>query len=225
MLKDLILHKSWNKHLKSEFDKDYMCNLDAFLDQEIKSGTVIFPKTENFFTAFNLTPFTEVKVVILGQDPYHGENQAHGLSFSVPAGMKLPPSLRNIFKEIKSDLAINLSDTGDLSRWAKQGVLLLNSVLTVEASRAGSHRNKGWEKFTDTVIRNLNDKKESVVFVLWGSYAHSKENLIDKSKHLVLKSVHPSPLSAYRGFFGCKHFSKINEYLESKGKTAINWTL
>ncbi len=225
MLKDIKLHRSWNKFLQKEFEKDYMRKLDSFLDKEQKKGKVIFPDTKNYFTALNLTPYSKVKVVILGQDPYHGEKQAHGLSFSVNEGIKVPPSLKNIFKEIKEDLNIDFDDCGDLRPWAKEGVLLLNSVLTVEASKAGSHRKKGWEQFTDTVIQSISDNKDSVVFVLWGSYAHSKEALIDSSKHLILKSVHPSPLSAYRGFFGCKHFSTINEYLLDNGKSAINWSL
>ena len=225
MLKDIKLHRSWNKFLQKEFEKDYMRKLDSFLDKEQKKGKVIFPDTKNYFTALNLTPYSKVKVVILGQDPYHGEKQAHGLSFSVNEGIKVPPSLKNIFKEIKEDLNIDFDDCGDLRPWAKEGVLLLNSVLTVEASKAGSHRKKGWEQFTDTVIQSISDNKDSVVFVLWGSYAHSKEALIDSSKHLILKSVHPSPLSAYRGFFGCKHFSTINEYLVDNGKSAINWSL
>ena len=202
-----------------------MRKLDSFLNKEQKKGKVIFPDTKNYFTALNLTPYSKVKVVILGQDPYHGEKQAHGLSFSVNEGIKVPPSLKNIFKEIKEDLNIDFDDCGDLRPWAKEGVLLLNSVLTVEASKAGSHRKKGWEQFTDTVIQSISDNKDSVVFVLWGSYAHGKEALIDSSKHLILKSVHPSPLSAYRGFFGCKHFSTINEYLLDNGKSAINWSL
>lgn len=225
MLKDIKLHRSWNKFLKKEFDKDYMRKLDLFLDKEQKKGKEIFPDSKDLFTAFNLTPFSKVKVVILGQDPYHGERQAHGLSFSVNKGIKAPPSLKNIFKEIKEDLNIDFNDSGDLRPWAKEGVLLLNSVLTVEASKAGSHRKKGWEKFTDTVIESISNNKDCVVFVLWGSYAHSKEALIDSSKHLILKSVHPSPLSAYRGFFGCKHFSSINEYLMDNGESAINWSL
>ena len=225
MLKDLKLHRSWNKYLKSEFDKEYMRKLDLFLQGEQKKGKIIYPDSKNYFTALNLTPYSKVKVVILGQDPYHGEKQAHGLSFSVNKGIKAPPSLKNIFKEINEDLNIDFGDCGDLRPWAKEGVLLLNSVLSVEATKAGSHRKKGWEKFTDTVIQSISDNKESVVFVLWGSYAHSKEALIDSSKHLILKSVHPSPLSAYRGFFGCKHFSTINEYLLDNGKSAINWSL
>ncbi len=225
MLKDIKLHRSWNKFLHKEFEKDYMRKLDSFLNNEHKKCKTIFPDTKNYFTALNLTPHSKVKVVILGQDPYHGEKQAHGLSFSVNKGIKIPPSLKNIFKEIKEDLNIDFHDCGDLRPWAKEGVLLLNSVLTVEGAKAGSHRKKGWEQFTDTVIQSISDNKESVVFVLWGSYAHSKEALIDNSKHLILKSVHPSPLSAYRGFFGCKHFSTINEYLVDNGKSAINWSL
>ena len=225
MLQEIDLHSSWKKNLDTELEKPYMKKLDAFLTKEIGKGKTIYPDVENIFNAFNLTPLSKVKVVILGQDPYHGEMQANGLSFSVNKGIKLPPSLKNIFKEISEDLNIEFNDNGDLKKWAKQGVLLLNSVLTVEQGEAGSHRSKGWELFTDEVIKLISDRKKSVIFVLWGSYAHSKEKLIDEHKHFILKSVHPSPLSAYRGFFGCKHFSEINNFLETNGKKTINWKI
>jgi len=185
---------------------------------------VIFPHSNDCFNALNETPFEQVEVVILGQDPYHGPNQAHGLSFSVKPGIKTPPSLVNIYKELEADLNIPIANHGYLINWARQGVLLLNSVLTVEASKAGSHQNKGWETFTDQVIQLINEHHQGVVFMLWGSYAQKKGRHIDRSKHCVLESVHPSPLSAYRGFFGCGHFSKANQYLESIGKAPIDWS-
>ena len=220
------LEKSWLLQLESEFEKDYMKNLKGFLLEQRQKRKIIFPKGSEFFNAFNLTPYDQVKVVILGQDPYHGPGQAHGLCFSVLPGVRLPPSLQNIFKEIKEDLGIDLSaKPGFLEAWAKQGVLLLNSVLSVERGRAGSHAGKGWENFTDRAIQVLNEREEPMVFILWGSYAQKKAAFVDTKKHMVLKSPHPSPLSAHRGFFGCKHFSQANQFLESKGLAPINWNL
>ena len=219
------LHSSWQAIIGQEFDKPYMHALRAFLKQEKALGKVIFPPGSQIFNAFNHTPFDQVRVVIIGQDPYHGPNQAHGLSFSVPDGVKLPPSLVNIFKEIESDLGIKMTGRGDLSPWAEQGVLLLNATLTVEQANAGSHQKRGWETFTDAAIASLNQHREGLVFVLWGSFAHQKGAAIDATKHLVLKSVHPSPLSAHRGFFGQHQFSKINQYLEQHGQAPINWAL
>lgn len=219
------LHSSWQAIIGQEFDKPYMQALRTFLKQEKALGKVIFPPGSQIFNAFNHTPFDQVRVVIIGQDPYHGPNQAHGLSFSVPDGIKLPPSLVNIFKEIESDLGIKMTGRGDLSPWAEQGVLLLNATLTVEQANAGSHQKRGWETFTDAAIASLNQHREGLVFVLWGSYAQQKGAAIDATKHLVLKSVHPSPLSAHRGFFGQHQFSKINQYLEQHGQAPINWAL
>lgn len=219
------LHPSWQAVIGQEFDKPYMQALRAFLKQEKAQGKVIFPPGSLIFNAFNHTPFDQVRVVIIGQDPYHGPNQAHGLSFSVPQGVKLPPSLVNIFKEIESDLGIKMTGRGDLSPWAKQGVLLLNATLTVEQANAGSHQKRGWELFTDAAIASLNQYREGLVFVLWGSYAQQKGAAIDTTKHLVLQSVHPSPLSAHRGFFGQHQFSKINQYLEQHGQAPIDWAL
>jgi uracil-DNA glycosylase len=213
---------SWKKHLKSEFEKDYFITLTDFVRQEYTSGKV-FPPGPLIFNAFNLCPIDNIKVVILGQDPYHGENQAHGLSFSVKPGIPKPPSLQNIFKELQTDLNIEFSEEGDLTRWAKQGVFLLNSVLTVRKGQAGSHQGKGWEIFTDEVIRILSKEKENLVFMLWGNYARNKKELIDGEKHLILEAAHPSPFSAHNGFFGCKHFSKANEYLTQKEIKIINW--
>lgn len=222
---EIRIHESWKKHLQSEFDKDYMQNLRSFLKQEYKKGKTIFPKGEQYFAAFDSTPFNKVKVVILGQDPYHGPGQAHGLCFSVQPGTQYPPSLQNIFKELKSDVGIDIPKSGCLTKWAEQGVLLLNSVLTVENGRAASHQGKGWEQFTDEVIRRINEEREGVVFLLWGSYAQKKAAFVDRKKHLVLEAPHPSPLSAHRGFFGTKPFSKINKYLQSRGQTPIDWSL
>lgn len=219
------LHPSWQAVIGDEFNKPYMQSLRQFLAQQKAEGKVIYPPMPLIFNAFNHTPFEQVRVVIIGQDPYHGEGQAHGLSFSVPQGVKLPPSLRNIFKEIESDLGVSMSGTGDLTPWAQQGVLLLNATLTVEQAAAGSHQKRGWEAFTDAAIRALNEQVEGIVFVLWGSYAQKKGAFIDQQKHLVLKSVHPSPLSAHRGFFGQKQFSQINQYLISQGKAPIRWQL
>lgn len=219
------LHPSWQAVIGGEFEKPYMKSLRGFLTEQKSAGKAIYPPMSLVFNAFNSTPFEQVRVVIIGQDPYHGDGQAHGLSFSVPAGIKLPPSLRNIFKEIEADLGVNMSTNGDLTAWAQQGVLLLNATLTVEQAAAGSHQKKGWEEFTDAAIRALNEQRQGIVFVLWGSYAQKKGAFIDSSKHLVLKSVHPSPLSAHRGFFGNKQFSQINQYLESQGQAPICWQL
>ena len=216
------IEKSWQEVLQPEFDKPYFENLVGFVKQEYASRT-IFPPAGQIFSAFNTCPFIDVKVVILGQDPYHGPGQAHGLCFSVNDGIQFPPSLQNIFKEITADLGIPAPKTGNLTRWAEQGVLLLNATLTVRASQAGSHQGKGWEEFTDSVIKIISEKSENVVFILWGSYAIKKKALINASKHCILTAPHPSPLSSYRGFFGCKHFSKTNTYLTSKGKTPIEW--
>lgn len=219
---EVKIEKSWKEVLQTEFDKPYFENLVGFVKQEYASRT-IFPPAGQIFNAFNTCPFNNVKVVILGQDPYHGPRQAHGLCFSVNDGIQFPPSLQNIFKEINSDLGIPMPKSGNLTRWAEQGVLLLNATLTVRASQAGSHQGKGWEEFTDAVIKIISEKAENVVFILWGSYAIKKKALIDTSKHCILTAPHPSPLSSYRGFFGCKHFSQTNAYLTSKGKTPIEW--
>ncbi|MEA4985681.1 Uracil-DNA glycosylase [bioreactor metagenome] len=219
---DVKIEKSWKEALQAEFDKPYFAALVDFVKREYATKR-IFPPAPLIFNAFDQCPLDEVKVVILGQDPYHGPGQAHGLCFSVNDGVEFPPSLINIFKEIERDLHIPVPSTGNLLRWAKQGVLLLNATLTVEAHRAGSHQGKGWEVFTDAVIRVLSEKRENLVFMLWGSYAQQKGIQINHSKHLVLRSVHPSPLSAYRGFIGCGHFSEANEFLISKEKTPIQW--
>ncbi|MES2636241.1 MAG: uracil-DNA glycosylase [Pseudomonadota bacterium] len=219
------LHPSWLTVIGDELEKPYMLALRHFLKEEKVAGKVIFPPSPLIFNAFNHTPFEQVRVVIIGQDPYHGLNQAHGLSFSVQTGVALPPSLINIFKEISTDLNIKMNRNGDLTAWADQGVLLLNATLTVELSKAGAHQGKGWEAFTDAAITALNAQRENLVFVLWGSYAQKKGAFIDESKHLVLKSVHPSPLSAHRGFFGNHQFSTINQYLIKQGKTPIDWQL
>ncbi len=216
------IEESWKKHLQPEFEKDYFVKLTNFVRDEY-SLHQIYPPGKLIFNAFDLCPFDRVKVVILGQDPYHGPGQAHGLCFSVNDGVQFPPSLVNIFKEIKSDLDIAPPTTGNLSRWGEQGVLLLNATLTVRAHQAGSHQRKGWEEFTDAAIKALAEKKENLVFILWGNYAQRKGAFIDREKHLVLTSAHPSPLSAYNGFFGNKHFSKTNGYLKAHGKTQINW--
>ena len=219
---EVKIEKSWKEVLQTEFNKPYFENLVGFVKQEYASHT-IFPPAGQIFNAFNTCPFNNVKVVILGQDPYHGPRQAHGLCFSVNDGIQFPPSLQNIFKEINSDLGIPMPKSGNLTRWAEQGVLLLNATLTVRASQAGSHQGRGWEEFTDAVIKIISEKAENVVFILWGSYAIKKKALIDASKHCILTAPHPSPLSSYRGFFGCKHFSQTNTYLTSKGKTPIEW--
>lgn len=219
---DVKMEESWKEQLKSEFDKDYFIKLTDFVRGEYRTRQ-IFPPAKLIFNAFEHTPFDSVKVVILGQDPYHNDGQAHGLSFSVPDGIPTPPSLVNIFKEINRDLGIVIPQSGNLTRWANQGVLLLNATLTVQAHMAGSHQKKGWEAFTDAAIRQLAEKRENLVFILWGAYAQKKAFFIDGTKHLVLKSVHPSPLSAYNGFFGNNHFSETNKYLESKGLSPIQW--
>ena len=219
------LHSSWQAVLGDELHKPYMEALRAFLKEEKAAGKVIYPPSPLIFNAFNHTPFEEVRVVIIGQDPYHGPSQAHGLSFSVPNGIALPPSLQNIFKEISADLNITMSRNGDLTAWADQGVLLLNATLTVEQTKAGAHQGKGWEAFTDAAIAALNKHREGLVFVLWGSYAQKKCDMIDANRHLVLKSVHPSPLSAHRGFFGNHQFSTINQYLMQHNQTPIDWQL
>ncbi|PZQ45357.1 MAG: uracil-DNA glycosylase [Micavibrio aeruginosavorus] len=217
------LEKDWLEHLEPEFEKPYMKSLKTFLAAEKDAGKIVYPRGADIFNAMNTTRFDKVEVVIIGQDPYHGEGQAHGLSFSVPKGVRLPPSLQNIYKEIEAEYGYKMPRTGDLTGWAEQGVLLLNATLTVQASLAGSHQKKGWEEFTDRIIHAINDRREHVVFMLWGSYAQKKGAFIDRKKHLVLESVHPSPLSAHRGFLGCGHFKKANEYLAAHGKSLIDW--
>lgn len=219
------LSESWATHLQAEFDKPYMRDLFAFLDNEKQCGKIVFPAESDMFCALNVTRLEDVKVVILGQDPYHGPKQAHGLSFSVPQDQKIPPSLKNIYKELINDVGITEPNHGNLMHWANQGVLLLNSVLSVEQSLAGSHQGKGWEEFTDKIIQVLNEKRQGVVFMLWGAYAQKKGKDIDQNNHLVLTAPHPSPLSAHRGFLGCKHFSKTNDYLQDQGKTPIDWQI
>jgi uracil-DNA glycosylase len=223
-LKKYLHSPSWNELLESEFSQPYMQSLEKKLQQDY-SDKIIYPAKENIFSAFNLTPFENVKAVIIGQDPYHGPNQAHGLCFSVQKGVKIPPSLVNIYKEIENDLGIKMPNHGHLVSWAEEGVLLLNSLLTVEGGKPMSHKNYGWDKFTDRVIELINEKKENVVFMLWGSPAHSKAKNVDPDRHHILKTVHPSPLSSYRGFFGCKHFSKCNEFLISKKIKPIDWKI
>ena len=219
------LHESWLRHLQGEFEKPYMQALKAFLEAERATAKQIFPKGSEWFHALDATPLDRVRVVILGQDPYHGEGQAHGLCFSVKPGVRPPPSLVNIYKELKSDMGFAPPRHGFLEHWAQQGVLLLNSVLTVEAGRAASHQGKGWEVFTDQVIRLVNEQKRPVVFILWGSYAQKKAGFVDGARHLVLKSVHPSPLSAHGGFFGSRPFSKANAFLEQSGQQPVDWQL
>ncbi|MDD4151852.1 MAG: uracil-DNA glycosylase, partial [Candidatus Gracilibacteria bacterium] len=211
--------------LKNEFEKDYFKDIKQKIIDDTNSGIKIFPPFPLIFNAFEKTPFSKLKVVILGQDPYHGENEAHGLSFSVLQGIKTPPSLKNIFKEIKSDLGLDINGKTNLESWAREGVLLLNSILTVQANLPASHSKIGWEKFTDSVIKTISDKKEGIIFILWGNFAKSKKYLIDEKKHFILERAHPSPFSAYNGFFGCKHFSKTNEILEKRGIKKINWEL
>jgi uracil-DNA glycosylase len=219
------LHPSWLGPLRGEFAQSYMSELKRFLLAEKERGRRIFPKGREWFCALDLTPLEQVRVVILGQDPYHGPGQAHGLCFSVRPEVQPPPSLVNIFKELKTDLGIEPARHGFLEHWAKQGVLLLNSVLTVEMGRAASHRERGWERFTDAIVAQVNAKAEPVAFMLWGSYAQKKAAFVDGSRHLVLKAPHPSPLSAHSGFFGCRHFSKVNAFLESRGLAPIDWAL
>jgi uracil-DNA glycosylase len=218
------LESSWLKVLNDEFDKPYMTDLRNFLKEEKEAGNKIFPKNTDIFNAFNKTPLDKLEVVILGQDPYHGENQAHGLSFSVQKGITIPPSLRNIYKELAADIpGFIIPKHGDLTEWAEQGVLLLNASLTVRSGTPGSHQKRGWETFTDTVIKKISDEKEGIVFILWGSFAQAKAALIEAKKHHIIKSPHPSPFSADRGFFGSKPFSKTNAILEKEGKMPIDW--
>ena len=219
---EIRIEESWKRELAEEWEKDYFVRLTQFVREEYATKQ-IFPPGRQIFAAFNSTPFHDVKVVILGQAPYHDVGQANGLCFSVNDGIQFPPSLRNIFKEIESDIGTPVPQSGDLSRWAKQGVLLLNATLTVEAHRAGSHQRHGWEQFTDSVIAHLAEHRDNLVFILWGSYAIGKGAFIDRNRHLVLTSVHPSPLSAHRGFFGNHHFSRTNQYLIEHGKTPIEW--
>ncbi len=219
---EVKLEASWKELLKDEFEKPYFKDLAEFVRNEYQSGTV-YPSPKFIFNALDSLPVDRVKVVILGQDPYHGPGQAHGLSFSVPAGVSLPPSLQNIYKEMATDLGKAMPISGNLEHWVKQGVLLLNATLTVKAGQAGSHQNKGWEQFTDAIIHRLADKKEHLVFILWGNYAQRKGAFIDPSKHLVLKAAHPSPFSAHSGFFGSKPFSQTNKYLEEHDQTPIDW--
>lgn len=218
------IEESWKQVLYEEFNADYFVGLKSFLVNEKKKHT-IFPPGQEIFAAFNYTSFNNVRVVILGQDPYHGPHQANGLCFSVKDGIRKPPSLQNIFKELHSDLGYPIPESGNLENWAKQGVLLLNATLTVRASQAGSHQNKGWENFTDGVISKLSANKNNLVFILWGKYAQNKESMIDSNKHYIIKSPHPSPFSADRGFFGSKPFSKTNEYLKQSNQAEINWEL
>ncbi|MEM1131869.1 MAG: uracil-DNA glycosylase [Pseudomonadota bacterium] len=224
-LKNVKLEEGWKAALADQFRAPYMAALKSFLQREKQAGKRIFPKGSQYFHALDLTPIDKLKVVILGQDPYHGPGQAHGLCFSVPPGVAPPPSLINIYKELETDLGIMPPRHGHLTHWAEQGVLLLNSVLTVQAHNAASHRGQGWEQFTDAVIHAVNDKPEPVVFLLWGSYAQKKAAFVDTSRHLVLSAPHPSPLSAHRGFFGCRHFSQANTFLEARGRGAIDWSL
>lgn len=218
------IEEKWYEVLKGEFESPYFIDIKTFLIEE-KRQHIVFPPSPLIFNAFNLTPFENVKVVILGQDPYHNVGQAHGLAFSVPDGIQKPPSLQNIFKELNQDLNIPIPMNGNLEKWAKEGVLLLNASLTVRAHEAASHAKIGWQRFTDAAIKALSEHKQNLVFILWGNYAIAKENLIDHNKHLILKTVHPSPLSASRGFFGCRHFSKTNEYLIKNNITPIDWSL
>lgn len=218
------IDESWYRVLREQFEAPYFSELKSFLVTE-KQHYAVYPPGNLIFNAFNLTPFEKVKVVILGQDPYHGPGQAHGLSFSVPDGVQFPPSLLNIFKELRDDLGIPMAQSGNLEKWAREGVLLLNASLTVRAGQAASHARHGWETFTDAAIRSLSHKREHLVFILWGNYAIAKETLVDTTRHLVLKSVHPSPLSASRGFFGCHHFSKTNQYLTENNIEPIDWRL
>ena len=218
------IHSSWLVKLQNEFNSPYFTTLNLFLKEEMNTQN-IYPNKGNIFEAFNQTHFENVKVVIIGQDPYHGINQAHGLSFSVQEGTAHPPSLKNIFKELNSDLNIKVPKSGNLLKWAREGVLLLNSILTVKAKTPGSHQKIGWETFTNAAIKALSDERENIVFILWGRYAQDKESIIDSKKHYIIKSPHPSPFSAHKGFFGSKPFSKSNTYLQSSGISAVNWSL
>lgn len=220
------IHPSWKKLLASEFEQPYFLELVSYLKTEILAGKTIYPQGRMIFSAFNACPPENLKVVIIGQDPYHGAGQAHGLSFSVQKNQRVPPSLRNIYKEIQSDIGIVMPQNyGDLTSWAEQGVLMLNAILTVRANEPASHAKIGWHSFTDAVIKTISDQLEGVVFILWGKFAHSKQDLIDETKHKVLKAAHPSPFAADKGFFGCKHFSKTNEYLAEHKKPAIDWLI
>ena len=221
----VLLEPSWLEHLQADFEQPYMQQLREFLAAEKQAGKRIFPPGKEMFAAFEHTPLTQLKVVILGQDPYHGEGQAHGLCFSVREGVAIPPSLRNIYQELQADLGLAIPRHGCLTKWAEQGVLLLNSVLSVECAQAASHQGRGWETFTDRVIEVVNAEREGIVFMLWGSYAQRKGAVIDASRHCVLKAPHPSPLSAHRGFFGCGHFSAANRYLQSRGEAPVDWSL
>ncbi len=218
------IEKQWYETLKNEFESPYFAEIKSFLIEE-KKQHIVYPPSQLIFNAFNLTPFDNVKVVIIGQDPYHNEGQAHGLAFSVPDNIQKPPSLQNIFKELNQDLGIPINHNGNLEKWAKEGVLLLNASLTVRAHQAASHAKIGWQRFTDAAIKALSDNRQNLVFLLWGNYAIAKESLIDHEKHLILKTVHPSPLSASRGFFGCHHFSKTNEYLINHNIKPIDWSI
>jgi len=217
------LSGEWSAILNDQFELPYLKDLQAYLAERKQIGKTIFPPGKDVFNALNHAPFKKVKVVIIGQDPYHGPEQAHGFCFSVQQGISVPPSLKNIYKELNTDIGMPIPENGDLTSWADQGVLLLNAVLTVEKANAGSHQGKGWETFTDRAIELLNEQRDNIVFLLWGSYAQKKGKLIDRSKHCVLESSHPSPLSSYRGFFGCRHFSSVNTYLSAQGKEPINW--
>ncbi|MBO5717316.1 MAG: uracil-DNA glycosylase [Alistipes sp.] len=219
---DVRIAEDWKEVLQEEFTKPYFDELVEFVKHEYASG-VVYPAGANIFRAFDKCPFDKLKVVIIGQDPYHGPGQANGLCFSVARGVQFPPSLQNIFKEVQSDIGTPMPESGELDRWAEQGVLLLNAVLTVRAHQAASHAGRGWEKFTDAVVRAIAERKSEVVYMLWGSYAQKKGAIANPANNLILKAVHPSPLSAYRGFFGCKHFSEANKYLESVGKTPVVW--
>ncbi len=222
---EVQIHESWKQLLDDEFQQPYFSAIKQFLIKEREQGATVYPPGPLIFNAFNLTPFDQLKVVILGQDPYHGKGQAHGLCFSVPDGVSQPPSLQNIFKELENDLGIPAAKSGNLTRWAQQGVMLLNALLTVRANQPASHHNIGWETFTDAVIRKISDGKEGIVFLLWGKFAQEKQSLINLNKHHVLKAAHPSPYSANSGFFGCRHFSRTNELLILQGKTPVDWKL
>lgn len=222
---EVQIEESWKQVLKDEFDKTYFQQITTFLKAEKASGKIIYPPGSLIFNAFKQTPFDQIKIVIIGQDPYHNQGQAHGLSFSVPENVVKPPSLNNIFKELKNDLGIEISQNGNLQKWASQGVLLLNASLTVRQNEPGSHSRIGWLQFTDNVIKKISDEKEGIVFLLWGKFAQEKQALIDQTKHFVLKAAHPSPFSAENGFFGCKHFSKANDLLVKQNKIPIDWKL
>ncbi|MFA5917663.1 MAG: uracil-DNA glycosylase [Candidatus Gracilibacteria bacterium] len=225
MIKDIKMDSSWLEVLKDEFEKDYFKDIKKQIVADIESGTIIYPNPKNIFNAFNYTPFDKVEVVLLGQDPYHGPNQAHGLCFSVEDSVKLPPSLKNIFKELKEDIGATIPQSGNLEKWTNEGVFMLNAILTVKAGLPASHSKIGWETFTDKVIKTISDKKEGVIFILWGNFAKNKKSLIDTTKHFVIESPHPSPFSAYNGFFGSRPFSKTNEILKKLGKKEIDWKL